>query len=150
MPIALSRKETAPVSLRSDEALPEGERPAFLFHYLTREDVREHARILAEAEAVDTDAEAEKLLDRAILLGLAGWKNMRTAAGETIPYDPAALDKLLTAREKLELAVRYPHAVASAENLRGNFGSPSSSATAGSAPAAEGGGAATNPAPSAP
>lgn len=131
MPIALDPNETAPVALRSDTDKPEAERPVFLFRHLTRKHRRQVDAWTAELYAAESDEVVEGLLDKVILHGLAGWRNMGT------DYDPAKLDDILTGAEKMELALVYPREVTRVElSKKKASGSPPSPATAGSAPTA--------------
>src|SRR4051812_48813596 len=115
MPLALSRDQLAPVSLRSDQDQPEETRPAFLFFHLTRREIRQVNDWWKQFLAATTNDEAEALLDKIILAGLAGWRHMRGRDGTEIAFDPARMDDLLTTGEKVELAQSYPEAVQEVE-----------------------------------
>lgn len=135
MPVGLDTSEHAPVSLRSDADKPEDVRPVFLFHYLTRRERRAVFAALDEIRNPDSDVEA--LLDKALRIGLVGWRNMRGRDGAEIPFSPDAVDDVLTAAEKFELAFAYPDVVAETEaGLKKKLDSPPSPGTASSAPAA--------------
>jgi hypothetical protein len=147
MPIALSKDETCPVWLRSDADKPEAERPTFLFHYLTRAEVRRVDAWRKEGEGAAEVEQIEAMLDKIIRLGLAGWRNVRDRDGNEIPYSPDSLDDVLTLQEKMELAVYDPSAVDAGEAKKKNRGSASAltSETAPSAPDAGTGSAPTPP-----
>lgn len=117
MPIGLDPSQTAPYVLRRDREGREDERPTFLFHFLTRAEVR-RAQELRERARQERDNEAsERLLDQCILIGLAGWRNIADRRGREIEFEPTPerLDEALTLVEKWEIANNYPAALQNAE-----------------------------------
>lgn len=132
MPIALDRSELAEVSLRSDRDKPEAERPVFLFHYLTRREVRQINAWRKDADGVETVDGVEAIVDKIIRLGLSDWRNIRGRDGEPVPFSLDAVDDVLTFNEKMELAVFYPQLVDAAETAK-----KKASASASTTPTAE-------------
>ena len=112
MPLALSPNETFEIVLASDAAEPEASRPTFICRHLSGRDLR---RIVAVQDDLDNAPSGGEALDRvfdALRMVVCGWRNMvRHSADEggvceTIPYDPARLDELLTMGEAQELMAR--------------------------------------------
>lgn len=117
MPIGLDPSHTASYVLRGDREGPEEDRPTFLFHFLTRAEVRRATEIRERARQERDNDASERLLDECILIGLAGWRNINDRRGRPIPFEPSAerLDEALTLVEKWELANNYPAALQNAE-----------------------------------
>ena len=142
MPIALDAAELAEYVLPFDR--DKSNPPTFLFSHLTRRQHREVAALMEQARQAEDDEPFEAALDKAIRIGLRGWKNLRGADGAEIPYSPDALDDVLTPSEKIEMATGYAAAVTTVEaKKKQRSGSASTSPTGPSAPDAPAGSAPT-------
>jgi hypothetical protein len=117
MPIGLDPTQTAPYVLRRDREGPEEDRPTFLFHFLTRAEVRRAIELRERARQERDNDASERLLDECILIGLAGWRNINDRRARPIPFESSSdrLDEALTLVEKWELANNYPAALQNAE-----------------------------------
>ena len=117
MPIGLDPSQTAPYVLRQDREGPEEDRPTFLFHFLTRAEVRRATELRERARQQRDNEASEQLLDECILIGLAGWRNVNDRNGRPIQFEPTPekLDQALTLVEKWEIANNYPAALQNAE-----------------------------------
>lgn len=119
MSIALDPNETAPVYLDYDADKPEESRPTFTYRFLNCRETM-FMESLRRSVHQTKDAEAQNsLLNRAISVGLVGWRNIIDRDGKPVPFttEPApagelptvripALDDILTALEKVELVYR--------------------------------------------
>lgn len=115
MPIALDPAETFCVSTaRDQERYPDlATRPAFICHYLTGGEWREHLALLTRLEefyavaAGERDGEEHErvMADIYRRLGaqMTGWRALRDRCGLTIPFDPARVQYVLTDTEAIEL-----------------------------------------------
>lgn len=139
--IAMDPELTFPVTLAGAAGKPEAERPVFVCHHPTQ---RETARMSRLAKEADEEKEPEKsgeLLAQAIGVVLVGWRNVRDRKRAEVAFDAGRLPDLLTGRELWELYFAIATAAALSEEDLKKSGSPSPSATAGSAGAAAPGGA---------
>lgn len=123
MPLGLDPNATVDFWLRSDADKPEAERPTFVFHYLTKRQVRRYDELHTVTQAKGSDdADVDKAVNEMLAIGLVGWRNMG------VEFDLAKLDDILTIPEKFELAFLYPEAVIQSErDLVKKFTSPSPS-----------------------
>jgi len=108
MPIALEPAETFEVVLQSDQAKPPAERPRLRFRHLTRRE-RKRLDALCEKNIEDFrgrpdlfDAHMDDLWALASSK-LAGWECM-VRDGQAVPFEPGALDLVLSDREIWEVA----------------------------------------------
>lgn len=120
MPLGLDPDATVEVWLESDADKPMENRPVFLFRFLTCRKIRQVQEIRKRALESKDDAEFVKLVDEALSIGLAGWRNMNG-----IPFSPEAVDDVLTPREKWDLVCVYPSKITLTEADRKNSRSPS-------------------------
>ena len=91
-----------------------------------------------------SNADANKLLDQAILVGITGWANVTDDAGQAVAFSPEALDAAFTEDAKIWFCLLYPDRVGLSEIDLKKFVSRSPSSTAASAEPA-GGDATTSP-----
>jgi hypothetical protein len=128
MPLGLDPDATVELWLDSDADKPIESRPVFLFRFLTCRKIRQVQDIRKRALESKDDAEFVKLVDEALLIGLAGWRNMND-----IPFSPEAADDVLTPKEKWDLVCVYPSKITLTEADRKNSRSPSRLSAANSA-----------------
>lgn len=111
MPRCLHPDDRGPYVLKSDQHLPEKQRPYFLFRTMTGRQFREAIRLCSEFSNVGTD-EADRAVESlydAVRTGLAGWGNMidhNVPEGQKprpIPYDPENLEDVVDPEEAGEL-----------------------------------------------
>lgn len=141
MPICLDPK-TSTYELWLDSDAEKEPRPTFVFR---PESARDGHRwgVLCEMTPEElrredgAEAAARSLLFRLIEITLVGWRDLTTPSGETVPYDAARLDELLTLGEAKELIekirahnrVTYDEKKASPSPSRGDSGSPAPDAS---------------------
>lgn len=139
-PLALDPKARFEVVLEGDLELDDP--PAFVFRHLPCDDYRRLAEQGDRLEQIqaDPDSTAGQLMDELlglVRLPLVGWRGMRDpATGEEIPYDPAALGRILTPGEVIELTTRLRDEMALGAQAKKGSRSQSPSGTASSAQAA--------------
>ena len=131
MPIALSPRETFPVSLKSDADRPEPDRPTFTARFLSVDTHLSVTKLQNAAMETTDDAAAWPLLREALGLQLAGWRNM----GEHV-YGKAELSAFLTPSEAWELTYLCTGGQRLAESDKKKSSSPSTTAAAPSAASA--------------
>jgi len=103
MPLALDPEATFDFWLESDKDKPAERRPTFIFKHLSLRQTRAAAGpIDAVSTTADTGGTIAALCD-GVRAGLVGWRGMTGRDGNDIPYDPARLDEIITAREAWEL-----------------------------------------------
>lgn len=118
MPLGLDPDATVELWLDSDADKPIESRPVFLFRFLTCRNVRQVQDL--RKQAIDSQVDTLKLIDEALLIGLAGWRNMNG-----IPFSPEAINDVLTPQEKWELVCEFPSRINLTESDRKNSRSPS-------------------------
>jgi len=147
MPLAADPSQTLPVQLKSDAALPEAYRATFYYRALTVSQHRRRASLLESAQASEDLDEIRRLLNQAVTLGLAGWKNLvNPETGLHIPFPGIAVslsqgqsaveqafDDALTPDEKWDLAYETGAAVRLAVADKKKSALPATSAPASSA-----------------
>ena len=144
MPLALDVNETYPVSLRSDDAKPEAERPTFEFRFMSHGSARLARKLLADWEAHQaldigpggwTRERRDELLEQifaSLRSRVAGWRNLPRN------FSPAVLDEMLTDGEGVELMYRAMRNSRPTPEEQNESGSPSQSGTPNSASEAAG------------
>ena len=96
MPLALSPDETYDVTLSGD---PSG--ASFTFRYLTARQFRQTMHLSQDVDERDTGELLDDLVD-AIATNLVGW-DVVDHAGNPVPFDPDALQDILTVGELWDL-----------------------------------------------
>lgn len=94
--------QTIPYVLGQYRDMPEAEQPALRFRYVSRND---RLRIEQAFNAADK-LEGEPYFDAVragVLIALAGWERYQTPEGTTRPFDPAAVDDVLSDADYAEL-----------------------------------------------
>lgn len=132
MPLGLDPDQTVAVWLASDAGKPIDTRPVFYFKYLTARELTQVQSLRAQARDEQDNALCKGLIQKALAIGLRGWKNMARADGSAVSY-VGELDEVCTLTEQWELLNEFPSAVQNSEALRANFPSPSPSPSASSA-----------------
>lgn len=114
MPRCLHPDETFDVVLKSDESLPEKDRPYFTFRAFSIRQFRQAMLAMQKVQSLD-EGKLENVevalgaICDVLRLGMVGWGNMldhNVEAGQEpiwIPYDPAQLDSILGMEEASEL-----------------------------------------------
>lgn len=137
MPIGFDPNDTIPVKLDCfDGGKPDDQRATFTCRHLTSKQVKEVARLRREAWDADTYEGRDAKLNAALLVGIAGWENVRDDAGNPVPFAPEAFDEFAYSL-RFDMAGEYPDAVFFTEIDRKNSRShskPASSAAAGATP----------------
>ncbi|HET6442533.1 MAG TPA: hypothetical protein VFH53_09165 [Phycisphaerae bacterium] len=111
MPLALDPNQTFDVVLKSDEAKPEGQRPVFRCRFVSARQWRRLSGLEKEVERLRDEKAGPEAILNALLSRLAeavsGWSGMiDPETGAAIPYEPEALDRVLTMNEAWELLYR--------------------------------------------
>ena len=143
MPIGFDPQDVLRIHLDClDKDKPAVERAVFLCRVLTAGQVKQMERLRRAALEAPADDQADELINRALLVALAGWENLRDARGEAIawpgddqPQITEVLDRF-TPRLKFAMAAELPIAAMIGEAQLFRSGSPSPAGTASSAPAA--------------
>ena len=134
MPLSTDPDDLIPFSLTLDEQRPEARRPVFLLRFLTVKQLLKVKRLYDDVLAEADDEKSSALLTEILNIGVAGWRNLPIEFPDTDPG--GALDEVLTAGEKAELARAVGIKPRLTEHDRKNSGSRSSSSTESSVPAA--------------
>lgn len=136
MPVSCNPHARANFYLSTDLETPHKDRPAFTVKFLTAAELDRHAeaieRLEAAADAGDRREFAEAIWN-AGTVGITGWKNVKGADGQDIPFNRDALLNTLTVPELWELVRTYPSAVRLLPEDFRNFASPSPTAAVASA-----------------
>lgn len=116
-------------------SLPDVPGPVFVSRLLSCKQVQD-VRALAEKAGKSPDADANDLLNQAILIGVTDWRNVTDEQGQPLPFSPAALDQAFTVLSKFRFVYRYPDCLSLSEVDAKKSALPSPSNGAGSAPTA--------------
>jgi hypothetical protein len=106
MPLATNPKALFEIVLESDNELPEGERPVFIYHYLTGLEQIELTNLLEKKEK-DPKRKSKDVIEesfKAATMGLVGWRNVFDRSGESIAFASEQLYEIMGFREATELA----------------------------------------------
>lgn len=127
--LALDPRETYEVRLPTDP------RAVFVFRHMTLREFRRAGKVYDRGIDRTFDGMLDDLL-AAIRMNLVGWREIISAQGAAIPYDPENLEDVLTHQEAWDLLgeARKGAILTSAE--KNVSGSSSAGSGAGSAPAA--------------
>lgn len=136
MPLSADPSATCLVCLRSDEAVPEDQRPAFTARFLTRKQAGEIRRTVDQADKATDDGECFRLLWAAISIGVVGWVNFADADGKPLEFNAENVSEKLTDLELWELAINLPSRVSMQEVDRRPLASRSPGGGGESAPGA--------------
>lgn len=102
MPIGQT-DETVSVCLDSDANAPEAERPTFLFRFPSARERAEVRKLINAAHAAPDDEQGMDLLDEAIGVTLAGWRNV-THRGRAVAHGADRPSSFLVVEQLWELA----------------------------------------------
>lgn len=102
MPLGLDPQATFELSLDTDKEKPQATRPAFVFRFLTSRQFLKVQQLRAAAREEKDNAACLAKMDEALLIGLAGWKNMGDVA-----FSADAINDVLTIDERWELLESY-------------------------------------------
>ncbi len=128
MPLPLSPNDRFELSLKSDEEIPQADRPTFLFRHLSGREQREMAAMFDELDQAKTTVDAMDITFRLLKHVLAGWRNLADPSGEPIEYSRDGCEDVLQFREAQELVYRAWGYAPSVEGL-GESDSQSSTST---------------------
>lgn len=108
MPIGFNPEDTISFHLDCfDKEKPPEQRAKFRFRFLTGNQTAKVESLAEEANRAVRNADTEKLLIEAILIGLAGWENLKDYSGAVVAFAPEALGEFTT-RLKFLIAREYP------------------------------------------
>jgi len=106
MPIAADPNQRFEIVLESDQALPEDERPVFVYRYLVKRKLGPIASLVERVTHAATDGDMpghDELFD-AIRTGLVDWRHMTDPEKQQeLAFDAARLEDLLTPGEAMEI-----------------------------------------------
>ncbi len=103
MPLATHPNATYETVLSTDAHLPKNKQPVFVFRYLSIIDWQGIAKLNDKFDTAANTAEMIDLAFQVIGKTLCDWRNMKTAAGKLIAYDPKKLKSMVTLQETTEL-----------------------------------------------
>lgn len=103
MPLATRPNQKYEVVLSTDVDLPKEKQPVFIFRYLSIKKWEEIANLDTAFEVAADPVMMVDIAFQAIEKTLCGWRNMRTPAGEEIPYNPKELKAMVSMLEIIEL-----------------------------------------------
>lgn len=103
MPLATHPDAIYEVVLSTDKHLPKDKQPVFVFRYLSVMEWQEIAKLNDKFEGTTNADEMIDLAFQVIKKTLRSWRNMTTAKGRKIPYDPEKLKTMVTLQEATEL-----------------------------------------------
>lgn len=126
MPLPLSPNDSFKLVLTSDQELPEGEQPKFVFRCLSGRDQRTMLGMMDEFEKCEISVEAFDKTYEMLKFVLVGWENLRDPRNnnELVAYDPAHCEDVLQLYEVHNLIRRVMNFRPSGEALK-NFESQS-------------------------
>lgn len=103
MPLATRPNQTYEIVLSTDAGLPKEKQPVFIFRFLSIEEWEEIAKLDTAFEVSVDPVTMIDMAFQAIEKTLCGWRNMKKASGDEIPYDPKKLKSMVTLQEATEL-----------------------------------------------
>ena len=103
MPITCDPDLKVEFSLLYDEKQPEEKRTVFEARFITCRQRRQVTDLMKQALDADDDSESERLILKALEIGLTGWRNIRDSIGQAIGFDVQRLPDILTDTEMWEL-----------------------------------------------
>lgn len=106
MPISFDPDATFRITLATDADKPDGQRPAFVFRYMTNREWSRVEELFAEADKASTTREYVDRVNEALRIGLVGWEHMVDLDGQEIPYANEDMDRVTTAVDSNELRAR--------------------------------------------
>jgi len=106
MPISFDPNATFQIVLATDADKPAGQRPAFIFRYMTNREWLRVEELFAAADEASTTSEYVTRTNDALRIGLVGWEHMVDRDGQEIPYANQDLDRVTTAIDSSELRAR--------------------------------------------
>ena len=107
MPIATDLRKRTRIVLESDQDLPAGEQPAFIFRRLTGSETLDLAELVDGISEKDSPAEAIEKAFKAVTIGLVGLENVTDLDGNELKAgDDIKWQDVLTIPEMMELAYR--------------------------------------------
>jgi hypothetical protein len=104
MPLATNPKALFEIVLESDNELPEGERPVFIYHYLTGLEQIELTDLIA---TIDKSPSLKNLIEtvfKAAETELVSWRNVFDKNGKLVLFSPHRLKEIMGYGEAITLA----------------------------------------------